>query len=509
MTDERRIRSIAIVGGGTAGWLAASILARAAPAGTAISVIESGQIAPIGVGEASIPPFIDLLRLLGIETHEFVRATGATYKLGILYRDWLAPGHEYWHPFGTFGATVGRRPFHHYWHHAVAADLNPRIAEFSLCAALAEAGKFRFPDPRAQGVAAGMRYALHFDATTVAGYLRQFAAGLGVQRYERTVATATRRADGFIDEIIFTDGGRLGADLYIDCSGFQGVLIEQVLNSGYVDWGAVLPCDRAVAAPTAMSAAPPPYTLASARSAGWQWRIPLQQRFGNGYVYCSSHLSDAAAIDDLLGKVGAPLSEPRVLRFTAGHRQRLWSHNCVALGLACGFLEPLESTSIQLVINGVFNLLDHFPDRDFDPANIGAYNRELIEEFEHIRDFLVLHYWATRRIDTPFWRDVQTVRLPQTLVQRIELYQGTGRIRARAGELFTDLSWFYVFAGLGLRPAAPDPLIDATARAGAQRLIQALQQNIAREVRGAPSHESYFAAGQPAAADLPGSAVPG
>jgi tryptophan halogenase len=509
MTDERRIRSIAIVGGGTAGWLAASILARAAPAGTAISVIESGQIAPIGVGEATIPPFVDLLRFLGIDETEFVRATGATYKLGIVYRDWLLPGHEYWHPFGTFGTTIDRRPFHHYWHRALAANRNPRIGEFSLCAALGAAGKFRFPDPRASGAAAGLRYALHFDAATVAGFLRHFAAGLGVQRLERTVATATRRADGFIEELVFTDGERLGADLYIDCSGFQGVLIEQVLHSGYVDWRAVLPCDRAVAAPTAISGNRPPYTLASARASGWQWRIPLQHRFGNGYVYSSAHVSDAAATDDLLGKVGTPLAEPRVLRFTAGHRRHLWSHNCVALGLASGFLEPLESTSIQLVINGVFNLLDHFPDRAFDPANIAAYNRELTEELEQIRDFLILHYWGTLRDDTPFWREVHAVRLPESLRQRIELYRGTGRIRARSGELFTDLSWFYIFAGLGMRPAAPDPLIDEGAVARAENVLYSLRQNIAREVRAARAHDSYFAPGQPAAAqDRPASAEP-
>jgi tryptophan halogenase len=500
MSDERRIRSIAIVGGGTAGWLAASILARACPAGTAISVIESQQIAPIGVGEATIPPFLDALRFLGIDESEFVRTCGATYKLGIVYRDWAAPGHEYWHPFGTLGTAIERRPFHHYWHHALAANRNPKIEQFSLCAALGQAGKFRFPDPRAQGAAAGLRYALHFDATTVAGFLHQFAAGLGVQRLQRTVATATRRADGFIEELVFSDGERLEADLYIDCSGLQGVLIEQVLHSGYVEWGASLLCDRAVAAPTAITGERPPYTLASARACGWQWRIPLQQRFGNGYVYSSAHVSDSAASDDLLDKVGTPLAEPRVLRFTAGHRRHLWSHNCVALGLASGFLEPLESTSIQLVINGVFNLLDHFPDRGFDPANIAAYNRELIEELEQIRDFLILHYRGTRREDTPFWRDVHTVRLPESLRERIELYRGTGRIKTRSGELFTDLSWFYIFAGLGMRPEAPDPLLDAAVLARAETTLYSLRQNIAREVRAARSHESYFAPGQPATA---------
>ncbi|MGC8519771.1 MAG: tryptophan halogenase family protein [Steroidobacteraceae bacterium] len=499
MTDEGRIRSIAIVGGGTAGWLAASMLARALPAGTSITVIESAQIGTIGVGEATIPPFVDVLRFLGIDELQFVRATGATYKLAIRYRDWSLPGESYWHPFGTFGAALGRRPFHHYWHHAVATGESPRITEYSLCAALGEAGKFCLPQPRAVGAAAGLRHALHFDAAAVSGFLRSYAHTLGVQRLERTVATATRRADGAIGELVFQDGSRFGADLYIDCSGFHGVLIEQVLHCGYVSWGDLLPCDRAVAAPTAIDTHRPPYTLSSARSAGWHWRIPLQERFGNGYVYSSAHLSDTAAIDDLVGSIGTPLSAPRLLRFTAGHRRALWRHNCVALGLASGFLEPLESTSIQLVINGVFNLLDHFPDRRFDAANIAAYNRELIEELEHIRDFLILHYWASRRVDGPFWPEVRAIRLPDSLQERIALYQGTGRIRTRPNELFTDLSWFYIFVGLGLRPQSGDPLIDAAAFAQARTVMRSVRQNIEREVQAARSHDSYFAAGQPAA----------
>ncbi len=500
MTDERRIRTIAIVGGGTAGWLAASMLARALPAGTRITVIESAQAAPIGVGEATIPPFLDLLRFLDVDAHEFVRLTGATYKLGILYRDWYLPGRDYWHPFGTFGATLGGRPFHHYWQHAVAAGERRRISDYCLCAALGDVDKFRFPDQAGRGVAAGVRYALHFDAGHVAEFLRSYAAKLGVERLERTVVAATRRADGFIDALVYAEGGGLAADLFIDCSGFRGVLIEQVLETGYLGWGDLLPCDRAVAAPSAVPALRPPYTRASARAAGWHWRIPLQHRIGNGYVYSSAHLSDTAATDDLLGQIGAPIEPPRILRFTAGRRRRLWSHNCVALGLASGFLEPLESTSIQLVINGVFNLLDHFPDRAFDQANIEAYNAELIEELERIRDFLVLHYWASRRDDAPFWRDVRAMRPPESLCARIALYRGTGRIRPRPGELFTDLSWFYVFEGLGIRPAALDPLIDAAALARAQPIMRALRQDVEREVRLASAHDSYFDDRQPAAA---------
>ena len=502
MTDELRIRTIAIVGGGTAGWLAASMLARALPAGTRITVIESPEVAPIGVGEATIPPFIDLLHFLGIDEREFVRTTGATYKLGIRYADWYLPGHDYWHPFGTFGTAIGRRPFHHYWCRAAAVGKAPTISDYNLCAALAEAQKFRFPDSTAHGVAAGLRHALHFDAGSVGGYLRAFAARSGVDRVERTVATATRRSDGSIDELVLDGGTRLAADLYIDCSGFRGVLIEQVLKIGYIDWAEFLPCDRAVAAPTAVSGTRPPYTQASARRAGWRWRIPLQHRFGNGYVYCSAYLSDQEAADDLIAGIGSPLSSPRVLRFTAGRRRSLWSHNCVALGLASGFLEPLESTSIQLVINGVFNLLDHFPDRAFDQSNIDAYNTELIEELEGIRDFLVLHYCGNRRDDTPFWRDVRAAQLPDSLAQRIALYRGTGRIRPRPRELFTDLSWFYIFEGLGIRPAALDPLIDSDAFARALPVMQSVRLSIEREVRAARTHDSYFADGQPAAASV-------
>lgn len=499
-TDDKRIRTIAIVGGGTAGWLAASMLARALPAGTRITVIESGEIGPIGVGEATIPPFVDLLGFLGVDVREFVRATGATYKLGILYSDWSVPGRDYWHPFGAFGAPLGRRPFHHYWHRALAAGLEPRIAHYNLCAALGDAGKFRFPDQSGRDVAAGLRYALHFDASTVAGFLRAYAQKIGVRRLEQTVVSATRRPDGLIDALVFGDGGGLSADLFIDCSGFRGVLIEQILGTGYVSWADLLPCDRAVAAPTAVLKERPPYTRSVARAAGWQWRIPLQHRMGNGYVYSSAHVSDTAATDDLLGQVGKPLGDARVLRFTTGHRRRLWSHNCVALGLASGFLEPLESTSIQLAVNGVFNLLDHFPDRGFDPANIEAYNAELLEELEHIRDFLMLHYVGSRRDDAPFWADVRAIRLPESLAQRIALYRGTGRIRPRPGELFTDLSWFYVFEGLGIRPAALDPLIDDTAFAQARPVLQAVRERIDRETRLARTHESYFVAGQPAAA---------
>src|SRR5882672_210998 len=496
MSETKQIKRIAIVGGGTAGWMAASILARALPGtGTVITVIESPDIGTVGVGEATIPPIIDLLRFLSINESDFVTHTRSTYKLGIKFTDWSGIGRSYWHPFGTFGANINLRPFHHAWAKARAEGLAPRFNDFSLCAALGDAGKFRFPDAAAQGPVAGLRYALHFDAGLVGKYLRTYSERLGVARLERTVAQTTLREDGFLDELIFTDGTRLQADLYIDCSGFRGVLIEQKLKTGYLDWTDVLPCDRAVAVPTELAAARPPYTEASARAAGWRWRIPLQHRASNGYVYSSAHVDDDAALKDLLAEVGEkPLADPRFLRFVTGRRKLFWNRNCVALGLASGFLEPLESTSIHLVMSGVYKLLEHFPDRAFDPENIASYNAEAIEETERIRDFIVLHYCLSQRDDAPLWRYCRSMQLPDSLAQRIELYQRTGRIRIKAGELFSDMSWFYIFDGMGVTPASYDPLMDVVRDDQLREILAKLAQSTAALVGAAPSHDSYFPA---------------
>jgi tryptophan halogenase len=499
MSNSLQIKSIAIVGGGTAGWMAASIMARALPGtGTVITVIESPDIGTVGVGEATIPPLMDLLRFLNINEGDFVRHTQATYKLGIKFTDWSRVGGSYWHPFGTFGSMINLRPFFHAWHKARADGLALRFNDFSLCAKLGEARKFRFPDPASQGPGAGLRYALHFDALLVAKYLRSYAERLGVARMERTVVGATRRENGFLDELQFSDGSALQADLYIDCSGFRGMLIEEILGTGYLDWSAMLPCDRAVAFPTASVPARPPYTHSLARRAGWQWRIPLQHRVGNGYVYSSAWCGKDAALEDLLATLGErPLAEPRVLHFTTGRRKLLWNRNCVALGLASGFLEPLESTSIHMVMSGVYKLLEHFPDRNFDRTNIDSYNTELIAESERIRDFIILHYHLTQRDDAPLWKYCRSMALPDSLAHRIELYRRTGRIRTRAGELFTDLSWFYIFEGMGVRPDNYDPLMDVVTVGQLREFTKSMAAATAEAAREAPLHDAYFAASVP------------
>ena len=473
--------------------MAASILARALNGSCTITVVEAPDIGTIGVGEATIPPIIDLLRFLGIDEADFVRHTNATYKLGITFSDWGRVGERYWHPFGTLGVPIARRPFFHAWHKARASGSAARIGDFSLCAALGDAGRFAFPDPQSSGPLAGLKYALHFDAARVADYLRAYAERLGVTCLARRVVTATQRADGFLDHLVFADTTTLDADLFIDCSGFRGVLIEQVLGTGYVDWSDVLPCDRAVAMPTAGRAPRPPYTAVSARPAGWRWRIPLQHRAGNGYVYSSRHVSDDAALNDLLAAVGEPpVAEPRVIRFVTGHRRKFWNRNCVALGLASGFIEPLESTSIHLVMSGAYNLLDRFPDRDFDAANIDAYNDELTAEIEAVRDFVILHYCTTQRTDTAFWRDCGAMALPPSLTERLAIYRGTGRIKPRAGELFTDLSWFYILDGMGIRPERYDPLLDVVTDRQLADTLAGLAAATRATVAAAAAHDSQF-----------------
>ena len=498
--SDRRIRRIAILGGGTAGWMAASLLARALHNfGATITVVESPDIGTVGVGEATIPPILDFLRFLDINEADFVRHTQATYKLGIRFRDWRRLGHSYWHPFGTFGTAINRRPFFHYLHKARALGIEAPFEDFSLCARLGEAGRFLFPDPAASGPEAGLRYALHFDAGLVARYLRAYAERLGVVRLERSVTGATRREDGFLEALVFTDESRLDADLFIDCSGFRGVLIERVLQTGYLDWTGHLPCDRAVALPTSFGTARAPFTQASARKAGWQWRIPLQHRAGNGYVYSSAHLSDEAALDDLLATVGeAPQAEPRFLRFVTGRRKRFWAFNCVALGLASGFLEPLESTSIHLVASGLWRLLEHFPDLDFDPVNREAYNRDAIEEMESIRDFIILHYCTTERTDSPLWRYCREMVVPDGLADRLELYRGSGRIASRRHELFTDLSWYYILDGMGIEPRRHDPLVEIVPTGQLREIFATLGRESRAAAEAAPSHDSYFA-GRPLA----------
>lgn len=498
-----------MVGGGTAGWISAAMLARALTGtDTRITLVESREIGVIGVGEATIPPFLDMLQFLGINLEDFIRHTAATQKLGIRFDDWNGPGSRYWHPFGALGTPIARRPFHHAMLSARAHGVAATVADFNLCAALAPRdlafAQFAAPLP------GGARVALHLDAVLVARYLAQFAQKLGVERHEATVSGAIRDERGMIASIVLADGRRIAADLFIDASGFAGLLIERELEAGYIDWRAHLPCDRALALPTARVASLPPYTVATAMAAGWRWRIPLRHRCGNGYVYSSAHADDDTARAELMQALGDPPgAEPRALRFTPGRRARAWVGNCVAIGLAAGFLEPLESTGIHLICAGVFNLLDHFPDRAFDPALAASYNAELADEAEQIRDFLVAHYCLSTRRDTPFWRDVAQAPLPDSLRARLALYRAAGVIRPEPRALFTEPSWFYVLDGMGLAPRTTDRMLDVIAPPRLQAMLAQISRDTLAGAAQARPHAALFpASGDASSLSITGAEIP-
>jgi tryptophan halogenase len=493
MEPDRRIRRVAIVGGGVAGWTAAVTLGKKLGGQCSIHVVETPEAAYPGLAEATQPTILELLRLLGIDQNDFVDKTQSTYSFGSRYIDWASPGQGFWHPFGGLGALIERRPFYHYWHKARALGLTPRLEICSQEVSMAMGNRFIFPT-NSLGVAPHLRYALHVDAGLTARYLRTLAERAGVIRLERKVVSATRREDGFLDELQFEDGGKLRADLFIDCTGSRAQLIGEILESPYESWQQWLPCDRLVHAPGPLEEFRPPFVRIGARASGWLWRTPLQQNLSHGLVYSSAHQSDEEALQELLGVVGAAaFAEPRRQEFVQGRRRKFWDKNVVALGNASGFLEPLAATQLHLTSNALFNLLDHFPDKQFDPANIASYNALIGDEFERIRDFLILHYSLSRRDDSPFWQERAKVALPDSLAQRIDMYRATGRIIQQRPELFSDLDWFWIFEGSGVIPRDYDPLVDTVDFEQVKRLMAALTQKIAADSAAAPSHDSFFA----------------
>jgi tryptophan halogenase len=491
------IRSIVIVGGGTAGWMAAAVLSRSLPRErVSITLVESPEIGIVGVGEATIPPLMVLNRLLGIDEDEFLRKTSGTFKLGIEFRDWGAIGESYFHPFGAYGAELNSLPFHHHWLRLGRHEDARSIDEYSMTVMAARAGKFLRPPEDPRNVLSKLSYAYHFDAALYGVFLREQAMARGVARIEaKIVDVALRAEDGFVETVTLDDGTAIAGDLFVDCSGFRGLLIEGALKTGYDDWSQWLPVDRAVAVPCEGDGALTPFTRSTARSAGWQWRIPLQHRVGNGYVYCSRYISDDEAAATLMANLdGKPLAEPRQLRFVTGRRRKQWNKNVVSLGLASGFLEPLESTSIHLVQQGVVNLMSLFPDRGFDQADIDQYNRFCAADFERIRDFIVLHYHATRRSDSPFWDYVRTMDIPETLAQRIALFRSHARIFRPEEDLFTETSWVAVMMGQGIHPAGYDPMADMPPIEEIAEKLKRMRAVIARGAEVMPRHEEFIAA---------------
>lgn len=485
-------KRVLIVGGGTAGWMVAAALARFLPANYPVSLIESDAIGTIGVGEATIPQIRNFNAALGIDESEFVRATQGSFKLGIAFEGWRAPGHRYMHAFGIIGRSLGLLPFYHYWLRGHAAD-ESSLDSYSVGAQAAYAGRFAPADPARPAAAGGHAHAFHFDASLYAAFLRRYAEGKGVSRVEGRITDIARNPDnGDIAGVTLESGATIDADLYIDCSGFAALLIGQTMGVGYDDWSRWLPCDRAIAVPSGGDGPPRPYTRSIARPAGWQWQIPLQHRVGNGIVYSSAHMTDDAAQSMLLANLpGAALAEPRQLRFAAGRRVQCWVGNVVAIGLSSGFLEPLESTSIHLIQSGIERLLQRFPRVDSGPVERDAFNADAAREMELIRDFIILHYWANGR-DEPFWRERRAEPLPDRLADRIALFQASGRIDRADQELFTEWAWQQVLIGQGVMPDAYHPLANAIGEAALTDFLDTNRRSVASSVVAMPQHGAYI-----------------
>jgi len=492
--SDAAISTIVIVGGGSAGWMAAAALAKMLEGSKTIRLVESEEIGTVGVGEATIPQMRLFNAALGLDEAEFVRATQGSFKLGIEFVNWGALGERYIHAFGNVGQDLGMVPFHHYWLKMRRLGRADALADYTLSNVAARAGRFA-PLVRALGLPdMPLAYAYHFDAGLYARYLRGYSEKLGVRRSEGKVARVELRpADGHVQALLMENGERIEGDLFIDCTGFRGLLIEQALQTGYEDWSHWLPCDRALAVPTENVGPPPPYTRSTAGRAGWQWRIPLQHRTGNGHVYCSRFISDDEASAELLAQVeGRPLAEPRPLRFVTGKRKKLWNKNVVAMGLASGFLEPLESTSIYLVQSAISRLIQFFPSRGFNAVDIAEHNRLADEEFERVRDFIILHYHQTTRTDSPFWQHCRTMEVPAELRAKIALFRSAGRLLRGPQDIFNEVSWLQVMVGQGLQPQGYHPMADLLNADEGAYFLGNIKAGIARQVAGLPSHGEYL-----------------
>lgn len=482
-----RIQKIVIAGGGTAGWMVAAGLSRTLGKALDIKLVESDEIGTVGVGEATIPTLVTFHRLLDINEQEFMAATQGTFKLGISFENWRDVNQNYIHSFGTTGKDHWTAGFQHFWLKGRERKLAGDYGDY--CVELKAALENKFAHlPRG-----GMNYAFHIDAGLYAKYLRKFSEGYGVKRIEGKITNVLTHADtGFIKAIRLDSGAEIEGDLFIDCTGFRALLIGQTLHEPYEDWSHWLPCDSAVAVQTESVGEAVPLTRSIARESGWQWRIPLQHRVGNGMVYCSRYLSDEQAKQTLLANIeGKVRTEPRVIKFKPGQRRQTWVKNVVAVGLASGFVEPLESTSIHLIGRSIIRLLQMFPGTGINPSDIEEFNRQTVAELEHIRDFIVLHYHVTHREDTPFWKACRTMEIPASLQHRIDLFRETGRVFRLQNELFAENSWIQVMLGQGIVPKQYHQVADLMGDAELSRFLDQIKSQVDNTVLQLPKHQAY------------------
>ena len=488
MTAMDKLR-VVIAGGGTAGWMTAAALANAMGEVIDLTLVESDAIGTIGVGESTIPPIVLFNRLLGINEAEFMRATQATFKLGINFENWKDVGESYFHSFGATGKDHWSAGFQHFWMRGLNCGHEHSYDDYCLELKAALEGKFaHLPDDR-------MNYAYQLDSSLYAAFLRKRAEGDGAKRIEgRIVEVELDEANGNIAALKLDGERRIVGDLFIDCTGFRALLIEGALHAGFDDWTHYLPCDSAIAVQTASVRPPVPYTRAIAHDAGWQWRIPLQHRQGNGIVYCSRYLGKDAALERLLGSVeGEVLTEPNVISYVTGVRRKQWHRNCVAVGLSGGFMEPLESTSIHLIQRAVLRLIRMLPSGPVSERDIAEFNNQQFTDMEQIRDFLILHYKVTQRRDSAFWRQCAAMAIPPSLEQKIELFRETGRVFRKNEELFVENSWTQVMMGQGITPASYHPIAAKLSSDELDKFLAMLRDGVTRTVAGLPEHGVYVA----------------
>ncbi|WP_062058428.1 tryptophan halogenase family protein [Cellvibrio sp. OA-2007] len=472
---QNPIRSIAIVGGGTAGWMAAALISNILKGtDTKITLVESPDIATIGVGEATVPSFMAFLASAKINPKEFIEATAGTFKLGIRFDDWYRKGNNFFHPFGQIGRRIDGHDFYQVWLKTIAQGSETRLMDHAPAAIMAEQHRFMVETQLQNTPLENYGYALHLDAVMAARYLRSIAQANGVMRIESTVNTVAQDQRGYIASISLVDGQKITADFFIDCTGFKGLLIEETLQVGYDDWSHYLPCNRAVAVQTENIHEPAPFTVATARDAGWTWKIPLQHRTGNGYVFASDYCSDDEATQTLLNAVdGRLVNEPRIIPFVTGKRKKIWHKNCLALGLASGFLEPLESTAIHLIYRTLVHFIRNFPDRDFIPLLEQECNAQIDQDYLEVRDFIILHYCTSQRDDTDFWRWCNTMPMPTSLQKKMADFRQRGQLERNSENLFGVDSWYSILEGMHIRPEKYHPLVDAL---NSEKLAQSLMQ---------------------------------
>lgn len=489
------IKTIAIIGGGTAGWMTAAALSRMLlPENVTVKLIESEQIGTVGVGEATIPDIVNFNRMLGINEQEFLAATNGTFKLGIEFRDWGKLGDQYFHPFGAHGVDMNGIDFHQYWLHTKQNGNTAKLEDYAICSIAAKQAKFILPDPNPKSVLSHLRYAYHFDATAYAAFLRTYAEQRGVIRIEGLIEdVATHHDSGNIKSVTLEDGQVIEADFFIDCSGFKALLIEKTLGVKFKDWSHWLPCNRAQAIPSERTEPLRPFTISFAKKSGWQWRIPTQHRTGNGHIYCSDFISDDEANQVLLSGLDAePIGDARIINFQTGCREQFWVKNCVGIGLSSGFLEPLESTSIFLIQQGISRFISLYPDGNNSKIIRDEYNRLMTREFTQVRDFIILHYHATKRDDSPFWDYCRTMPIPESLQRKIDLFKAGGRVFCDDQDLFSKPNWVAVMLGQNILPEVYEPILSGIPINEIQHSLDSMNRGMMQAVSRLPSHAEFI-----------------